>query len=96
MKKLMLIMVVLLFVVSGASASVDRIHYAGGWQDELGIASETYTALAADGVHANTFYGAKSGGGVDKIYHNGSAWVTETDIVSGTYTALAADGVDDY
>jgi hypothetical protein len=93
MKKIMLILVVVLFVVSGASASVDRIYYSSGWQTETDILSETtYTSLAADPNTALLSFGAKAGGGIDRLYYSGG-WQTETDIVSETYTALAADGV---
>jgi hypothetical protein len=95
MKKIMLILVVVLFVVSGASASVDRMYYSGGWQTETGMVPGTYTSLAADGVNDLFFFGTKPGGGIDRMYYSGG-WQTETDIVSGTYTALAADSVNQF
>jgi hypothetical protein len=95
MKKLMLILVVVLFVVSGASASVDRMYYSGGWQTATDMAPGTYASLAADSLNTNFMFGAKAGGGVDRVYFNGS-WQTETDIVSGTYASLAPDAANQF
>ena len=97
MKKLILILVVLLFVVSAASASVDRIWWTGSVYATESVALGTYTSLAADATNDYFMYASKAGGGVDRIYlNNNSVWTTESDIVSGSYNALTADGVDDY
>ena len=97
MKKLMLILVVLLFVASSASAAIERLYNSGAWQTGTDVSSGTYyNSLAADATNDYFMYASKAGGGVDRVYHNGSAWTTESDIVSGSYNALTADGVDDY
>ena len=69
MKKLMLMVVAMLFVVSSASAGggVDEMQYDGGWNTVVDSLPGTYVSLTADATHPYLIYGAKAGGGVDEM-----------------------------
>ena len=96
MKKLMLMVVAMLFVVSSASAGVDEMYYDGVWKTVVDKMPGTYVSITADGVDDYHFYGAKAGGGVDEIYYSGGVWNTVVDKMPGTYVSLTADATREY
>ena len=93
MNKLMLMLVVSLLVSGVALATVDQVQYSGSgsiWNTNA-ITPGDYSAMAGDGANATTFFGAKSGGGVDQVRWTGSAW-SAAEIAPGTYSGVAGEG----
>lgn len=77
-----------LFGAGGAGVGLDKIDWLAGdpWWTAADMNAKVYLDIDTDG--AGNAYGILAGGGMDRIYHDGTGWVTE-QISSATYTALS-------
>lgn len=81
-RKILLSAAAPMLVAGIAQADVVKIVNNDGSWSTSSLVDGDYVDIAASGTERGSFFGAKAGGGVDKMYFAGS-WVTEDNVVGG-------------